>query len=367
MPAVCPCGNVLRVGERHVGRTVLCPACGKPLVVPPQIDQPGPSAPKPHAAAPVRRPSAWGGVLATLVALALVAVGAWWWWTREPSGPFADLLDYVTPDAEVVGRVRLAEMWAKMPARRAGDSDPGAGLERDTGLRPEEIERAWVVWHRPAEDVGWVVIRTRKAYTRNKVLSRLDNVESEEAGGQRMHSGNPVGHAGRAAVAFLDARTLLVGSVTGVRLALEREKGEKVDDWAGDAQVEVRLRPPAWLEGLDGPLVPRGLIALRGLKAGAFTIGMGEEAKFKGSFTLEGAAEAAEARDGMQVGLQGLRLSLLVFQIQGGDVGAAAVTLDRLLGDARVTAAENVLTFETSGGTEETLRALAALPGMFKR
>jgi hypothetical protein len=303
------------------------------------------------------------------VGAALVLAGvAWWWWMSEPGGPLADLLDFVPSDALVVGRVRLAEMTEHLPKVRAGEVSPSESLFQRFGLHPEMADLAWIVWHRPLGNFGWVVVRTRSAYRQRDLLSRLREVEAVDVGGRTMHQGRAGRGQGRAAVAFIDSRTFLAGSISGVRLALElvkmEKKGEKPTGWSDDHVAEVRARPPEWLGELEGPFVPAGLKALKGMKNGKLTLSLRDEAVFAGSLELAGEAEAREAAEGAQQGVLSIRAILLLAQVQGGQAGAAAVLLDRLLGSARVEASGSMVRAVAAGNKEEVLRALAALPDL---
>jgi len=78
----------------------------------------------------------------------------------------------------------VADLWGKpevqaaLEAARQKDpkqEDPAARMERETGLKPGEVERAHLVILDAAQDqkLGWVVVRTVKPYDRDRILSHL--------------------------------------------------------------------------------------------------------------------------------------------------------------------------------------------------
>jgi len=315
-------------------------------------DAPAPPARALAPTPPTPKPWAWG-VLAALAAVALVA-GAWWW-LASGDGRLVDPLDYVAPDADLLGHARLAVIWA----RAAPGNEAGESIERETGLRPDEVESLWIVWHRPADEVGWAVIRTRVRYTRDKILSRLRDVEASDVGGHVMHVGRPLHADGKAAVAFLDPRTLLAGSIAGVRLALERDKGQRVGGRAGPAHAEFLLRP--------GAALPFHLPGLAGLRGARLALDVGDKATLRGTAKLAGAEEAAMTRDTLEGAVQLGRLTLQARHFLGAPGAEAGLALERLLSGVKLESVGEDVMIEAEGDAAEVMRGLAALPEMLKR
>jgi hypothetical protein len=300
--------------------------------------------------------------VAALAALA-VAAAAIWWWTR-PRPEAVDPLDFVTHDAEVLGVVRLADLWAKLPPVRPWEDDPAEAVERDAGLRPEEIETMWVVWHRPYEAVGWVVIRTVSPYSRGKILSRFRWQREERIGRWSRHVGATVFNGGTAAVAFLDEVTLIIGSEKGVREALSMEP----DSEAKAALVELEGRA-ARHHAVGAVTTPSPLI--KGLGLGGLVIGRPElaldvtdRACLKAVLPAQNAASTANIESALKVAIR-FRKNWLPRRLDGH--GEDVETLDRLLSEAKVSSGKEGVTVEMEGETGRTLRLLAALPRLLQK
>jgi hypothetical protein len=117
-----------------------------------------------------------------LLLLTSEAAGVWSSFLREMTPAGADLEDLALIPANARGfvSVRVADLWKSPAAQKAfadvrkrdpKSSDPTARMEKEFGLRPQEIERISVV----SSDKGlvWVIVRTVKPYEERKILSRL--------------------------------------------------------------------------------------------------------------------------------------------------------------------------------------------------
>jgi hypothetical protein len=164
--------------------------------------------------------------------LLLVACGVLTWWvfrSKQAPTPEGDDLALIPANAQAFLGIHLAELW-KTPAmrealreRRERDpeaEDPAETLDRQTGLRPEQVERLTVVTIDSGRRLGWAVARTLAAYDRARVLHRLGSSRQVFHQGQSYHLG--MGADGRpAAVSFVGTRVLVAGPEEGVRLCLE--------------------------------------------------------------------------------------------------------------------------------------------------
>jgi hypothetical protein len=246
---LCTCGKQLRIPDEHAGRQVRCPTCGKSLIAPSGPAAAGPArASAPLAAGPGSR--WWQSLLPlALVALLFAAAAAGWWFFLRDRGPATegDDLALVPASAQGFACIRLADLWQTSAARKAlqkiregaDTEDPAARMERETGLRPEEVERLSLVGVDADRRIGWIVVRTREPYNRDKVLACLSDRSERSHRGQRYHLGtNAQGRL--AAVHFAGTHVLAAGSEEGVQRCLD-----------------VAAAPPA-----RGPLEP--VIALAG-------------------------------------------------------------------------------------------------------
>jgi hypothetical protein len=276
----CTCGKQLWIPDEHAGRHVKCPTCGTSLVAPSAAAAPSAGADRPLVAGPPGR--FWKPLL--LVGLMVLLLGggalAWWLFFREGS-PLreGDDLAMIPANAQGFVCIHLADLWRTPAAVKAleeirnrdREEDPGARMERETGLRPDEVERLWLVGVDADRRIGWLVVRTRQPYDRKKVLACLRDHHEHVHQGQSYHLGmNAEGR--QAAVHFAGSHVLAAGSEEGVKRCLD-----------------VAIAPP-----VKGPLEP--VIALAASPAHTAVAGAiprgGPLEKFKGMALLNSLAEA---------------------------------------------------------------------------
>jgi hypothetical protein len=234
MPArlACTCGKQLWIPDEHAGRNVKCPNCGTSLVAPS-----GPTATSAvvRAAPPAAGPSgrSWKPLLLLALVLLLLLGGAaltWWLFFHEGGGPTreGDDLALVPANAQGFVCIHLADLWQTPAARKALEEirlsrleeDPAAQMERETGLRPEEVERLSLVGVDAARQIGWAVVRTRQPYDRRKVLACLHDHHEHVHQGQSYHLGtNAQGRV--AAVHFAGTHVLVAGIEEAVKRCLD--------------------------------------------------------------------------------------------------------------------------------------------------
>jgi hypothetical protein len=307
---VCSCGKTLRVPDDSSKRP-RCPDCGADLTGGPVTTTAPPAEP---AGRTVRFPCSKCGrqlealaedagcctpcpgckaqvlipadrrrrVLAlALVVLGVVLAGAgvWWYFWRQVGndGPEVAALDLIPADAEGFVSVRLAEVWANPAVQNAvqaaRERDPrqedlATRLERNTGLRPEELEQVHVIGVDRNWRHGWVVARTHASIDRPRVLSRLsNNRRSVRHEGRRYHLGH-TDEGEELAVHFAGPRVLVIAAEEGMKrclelavrpvrtgpleeiIALTREKSQVVAGLNGASAGVVRFRDNPLLKPL---------------------------------------------------------------------------------------------------------------------
>jgi hypothetical protein len=238
---VCNCGKQLTIPDAHAGRRIACPVCGQTHQVPDVI-----SAERPNEVQSVRPGGGSGkGRLVALVVLLVLLLGgttaAWWLWIHKGQTPAGsekegDDLALIPANAQGFISVRLADLW-KSPAMEkaiadARERDPqmedlAEKMDRETGLRPSEVERLNLVSIDLDQKLAWLVLRTRQPYDRRKVLSRLSDARSLVHQGQSYYLGH--GADGRLlAVHFAGTHVLMAGSEKAVKHCLDFAAGEPV-------------------------------------------------------------------------------------------------------------------------------------------
>jgi hypothetical protein len=210
----CDCGNLLRIAEHHVGRRVACPGCGKSHLV--TADNVSGSQSnvgitlalpaKAKSARPSRRSKWLFLLLAGLLLLGGAGV-AWWLRHRETmSDTLAEIddLSLVPANVQGFGSVRLADLWktlAMQNAKKKREDDLGQMIERETGLKPEQVERVSgitvEVEHRKRAivvKIGWTVIRTVAPYDPKVLLSHLTDRQQVPYQDHDYHVGTAADH-----------------------------------------------------------------------------------------------------------------------------------------------------------------------------
>jgi hypothetical protein len=228
---ICSCGRQLRASKSHVGRTVTCPNCNiiHP-VLSPDVPAAAPDAPVPEAA-PAQPARSWGptlwrvlGLLFIAVALTLAGGAVWWTWPTEPD---VDELRYVPRGQRGLVVVRVAELW-NVPEVRKGlaeaarlspEADLASSLEKATGLRPQDVERAYLALPALGPRFTLAVLKTARPYDRAKVLELLGGPQPQEVFQKQFYVG-PITPGWAPTVVFLSPRVLMYGNEVNVRLAL---------------------------------------------------------------------------------------------------------------------------------------------------
>lgn len=369
----CTCGNGLLVPEGYAGRKFLCPRCGQSVAVPHGFtgDRPagakatgsvavaqGTTAPSVRAKGP--RALLFG--LAFLV-LAGVAVGAWVLMrgglVGPPPGPQGDGpevsdMALLPPDAQMVMTVRLAELYG-MPAvkdaiekerkRDPNQEDPAARMERDTGLKPDEVERLHVVGLDADKRQGWVVAKTLNPIDREKVLAKLARREEMRHEGRRYYLGKNNADA-ELAVHFAGPNVVVVADEAGMKRAMEQAARPVT---AGPLKPSIAMAETTKSQVILGVNPPGG--GLEAIKNNAQTKAFAEvkvaritlDATEKEA-TLQMTAEAADEQKAtsLQKSLTTmftlLKFPLAFQQLKGGEEAKTASTVTKFLNALKFTA-----------------------------
>jgi hypothetical protein len=380
---VCKCGKQLYVPDGHAGRRVKCPGCGESHLAPAEAPSAStPSLPYAHAR------SGQGGrrlplLLVGLLLLLSIGFAAWWFLFRQ-AGPAqdGDDLALIPANAQGFATVRLAELW-KSPAvekalqkRDKAEEDPAERMDRETGLRPAEVERFTIVGVDASKRLGWVVVRAGEPLDRQKILSRLKNGSEHVHEGQSYFKGaGPDGD--ERAIHFVGRRVLVAGNEAGVKRCLDFTTGPPVKGplgpviaLAGGTRSAVAGFVPAG-GALD---MAKGIGAAKSLekvKLMTATLDVTDEAKLEVTAKLASADEATElARtiDGYQKPLRenALQRNLLSFGLRfylGKNLAPLAPTLVNLLAKAKVEPNGDEITAKadlSQAGVARLIQVLAA-------
>jgi hypothetical protein len=134
----------------------------------------------PHQPALNARSLFWRVLGLLLLAVLLAGAGAVVWWPR-PTEPDVDEFQYVPRDARWLVVARVAELW-EVPevrdglataARLSPEADLASALERTTGLRPQDVERAYLALPSPRSSPTLAVLKTARPYDRDRLLELL--------------------------------------------------------------------------------------------------------------------------------------------------------------------------------------------------
>jgi hypothetical protein len=144
-------------------------------------------------------------ILAACAAVLVLGGGAFGAWYFFFSGDNVSEKALIPSDAQAFVTVRVADVWKTSQgqklaglAKAQGGKDLVQEMEKNTSLKPEDIERATLVVHEVPADLKqeptkvWVVIRTVKKLDRKAILAKLQSprkVKHEK--GKTYHVGKP--------------------------------------------------------------------------------------------------------------------------------------------------------------------------------
>lgn len=375
---VCACGRHLRASEQHVGRRIKCPGCGASHIVP----EPGASV----AVTSSRRPSGpsrWPTLLLLLLAAPGILgalVGGWWYLTHPRGANSTDLSEELLIPQEVQGflRLRLAEMWATPAIREALEKaradnpevdDPIAFLERQTSLRPEQVERLTFVFIDLAARLGWTMFRTREPYDRQQVLARLFAVSERVHEGQIYYVGDD--SDGRPlAICPLAPRLLIAGPEEGVRRCLALLRDPATNGEGPMAPLIARLDDPAQVFGGFKP-EPSSLGTLRSIpslsvladvKQVEVSAQVEEPTRILAQTQADDAEQAGRMNDSLRNSMKMLRGVLLLQALEGGDRAVAIQRIGKLLNQTEIRAEGRSVRMTLTTDPETLVAILPALP-----
>jgi hypothetical protein len=376
----CPCGKQLQVPEQHAGRRVLCPVCGASHVVP----DPGAAAArewKGATAAPARPPNRWwllGGVVLLAVLLA-GGVGRYFWYNHTSDGPEGDNDDLalIPPAAEAFVSIRLADLWKTPAARKAvetavekGKEDPGRRMDKETGLRPDEVERLSIVVKDSGQRAGWAVVRTREPYNRARLLAALGNSVEHQFAYHDYYVGKAADGEPRA-VCFLGSRVVVAGPEEGVRdclLFLERlalaagPLTPAIELARGTHTAVLGIHPAGGTARAAGRL--KVLDELRKAKRIVATLDVGERATLEAKATHASEKSAQDLVRTLDKNKKLLETLLAGLALMGeGDRGKVAGLLGQVLAKTRFTAQGDEVTARAELDGDRAAEMLLALPG----
>jgi hypothetical protein len=170
------------------------------------------------------------GVLAALLLLAGGGFAGWWFFMRGP-----DLAKFVPGDAEIFVSIRMADAWKVNATKDALASlkqidpkyaDLGSSMEKETGLKPEDVERiTFIAEDADNKDKRWSVVSTLKPYDREKIKSNLTNVTTAKHEGKTYIVGKDKDGA-KEAFYFASSRLFVEGSEEGLKRALSVAAGK---------------------------------------------------------------------------------------------------------------------------------------------
>lgn len=259
------CGRQIEAPTQNAQGTLHCPGCLKLVSVPsatpahsgvtPSGGFTGGKPPAPAAAG-----SGKGQLLALVGVIALLVVGiagaGVWYLTRKPEkdktdpgpqtshvegdGPEVSDMRLLPGNAQAVVTVRSAEAFG-MPAvkdaveqyrkRNPTQLDPIARLERDVGLKPDEVELLHVVGADVDKQVAWVVAKTVKPLDRDRILDKLGKAadRSEHRHKDRRYYLGKNADGNSIAVHFGGPKVLVVSDEAGMAMAMTQAAQPVVD------------------------------------------------------------------------------------------------------------------------------------------
>ena len=376
---VCKCGKQLRIPDEHAGRRVMCPGCGASHLSPAA----DPTA-VPAAGGPWPHPPAKGERRVFLLVLFLLLLaggaGAAWWFLFRTGGAAneGDDLALVPANAQGFISIRVADLWKTPAARKAVKDvrerdpqapDPTDQMDRDTGLRPEEIERLTLVGVDLDRKIAWGIVRTLQPYDRRRVLSRLKDHRELVYKGKRYYLGlGPDGHP--LAIWFAGTRVLVAGSEEGVKLCRDFEEGtppagpltEAIDLAAGSRTAVAGVYPAG------GPLetvkADSFLKSLADVKLFTATLDVSEKATLAGKAKMSGEEDARRMVQAIKDNRMAIQFGLGWALLQGGVKGNAARLLQTLLGKMKfVQKGDEVGATATIDEGSRLVELLIAMPG----
>ena len=216
----CPkCGQIMKARTSHIGRETNCPKCKSSVTIATQATPRSPSVKKSSSGLLV----ALGAVLLLLIGGIVLAVLLM---RKGGVGSNAEIddLSLVPANAQTLVCVKVGTLWQTAAVQKAvrdnpDKPNPGKQLESETGLKPEEIERATVVMTDSSKNEGWIVVKTKKPYDAQALQRRIRSPR------QMTHLDRPytVGVNERnepVAFAAVSPSVLVFGKEEGVRQAL---------------------------------------------------------------------------------------------------------------------------------------------------
>jgi hypothetical protein len=276
----CVCGKGLQAQTSSAGRLVRCPACGDNVTIPgpeggsesrlradkpssvarkisrpklpeediPEleeveaVDESDPEEEPEEEAAPRRKKGAsksvrinkgkkqgsrvllWLGLSALLlIVLCGAGAGVAWWMLRPKE--VTDDLSLVSGDAQGLISMRLSELatsetFKKVAAAPTPQNGMLATMERETGLKPEQVERFTFVITNISDPIngGWYVVRTKAPYDRSKILQTMGTTREVTVEGKTFL----VGAIPTNSAYFAGSQVLVLGSEAGLRVFAQR-------------------------------------------------------------------------------------------------------------------------------------------------
>ena len=218
MEFACPeCGNAMKAGASYRGRATSCPKCKSAVTIPDRK-----SATQTRQSQPRKKPSARLLIgLGAMLLLGGVVLAVILNRRGGTSGNDIDDLSLVPANAQVIVCVKVGTLWQTPAVQKAIGDNPNLGmqLESETGLKPEDIERATVVATDASKSEGWIIVKTKNPYDTQALIRRIRNPR------QMTHLDRPytVGVDERnepVAFAAINPSVFLFGKEAGVRQAL---------------------------------------------------------------------------------------------------------------------------------------------------
>jgi hypothetical protein len=210
-------------------------------------------------------------------------------------------------------------------AAAGGRDNPLEEMEKETGIKPDDLERVSVVVAdtKGGPESTWVIFLTKSAYDQKKVK---DSVRDRK---ETKHDGKPIYHNDMKAVCLVGPKVLLVGSLESVKKALDRRGKNKKE---GPIRDGVKLASDGKHHLVAAAVVPSDarserlppqMAFLKEIVGGTLTAQLvGTDLSLELKATTSSASAAKEIKEAMA----GVKSFVSLFLLQGGNLPPAVRT-----------------------------------------
>ncbi len=295
--------------------------------------------------------------------LGLLLIGGLLWWLLSGGGGAGSLAMFVPGDGQAFASIRVADLWKAAQVQQAlaeinkqpGAKDPAAEMEKETGLKPSEIERLTVVAGDSEGRTGWGVVETLVPIDEAKIRGRMKNAQELTAEGRKYVKGD-LENQRNFCVHFAGPRMMVVGPEEGVKKALataaKRNKGDLDDGLAllsPSRHVVVGFTIPAKMmqdarQNLGGNPFAKPYLSLTEAQAGTVVMNLGQNLDLDTSIRFPDDPKAQSAKTALTQGLALAQLGLGALKLDK----AASEALSKALDSIKIDAAGGRLTVKAS-------------------